>query len=92
MPVYQYIDTEHHRTIELIRPVAERDLVPAGLKRITVPQRVAIGGTSSSPADPTSCEAQVQRAYRDLEQKMPAREIAKEGGFTVERIKDVWKL
>lgn len=92
MPVYQYIDTEHNRTIELVRPVPERDLVPAGLKRIQVPQRVAIGGTSSSPTDPQSADAQVRKGFRDLETKMSAKEIAREGGFSVETIKQTWGI
>jgi hypothetical protein len=92
MPVYQYREVGTSNLVELVRSVAQRDSVPPGLERITVPARVAIGGTSSSPADPDSCEAQVRRGYRALENKMPAEAIAKEGGFSVDQIKEAWNM
>jgi len=92
VPVYQYFDEEKRRIVEFVRPIAERDCVPAGLKRIPIPQRIAICGTSSSPIDPTSADSQVPKAFRDLEQKIPAREIVKESGFSIEKVKEVWGM
>jgi hypothetical protein len=92
MPVYQYREVGTARVVELVRTVAQRDSVPPGLIRITVPERLTVTGTTSNPIDPTSCDAQVKRAYRQLEDKMPAEAIAKEGGFSVEKIKEVWNL
>lgn len=92
MPVYQYRDVKRNVLVELLRPVADRDQVPAELVRITVPLHIAIHGSSSSPMDPHTADAEVPRAFRQLEQTMPAREIAREGGFSVEKIKEVWNM
>jgi hypothetical protein len=94
MPIYQYEDIRFRcdRIVELQRTVAERDSVPAHLKRITVPVRIGIAGTSSTPIDPTSADAAVPRAYRQLEQKMGHREILKESGFSTGQVKEAWNM
>lgn len=75
------MDSDSNKVVEMIRPVAKRDFVPANLKRITVPQRIGIyTGTANSPRDEHSAEYQVPRAYRQLEQKSHGREWLKEGG------------
>ncbi|HVX56978.1 MAG TPA: hypothetical protein VHA37_04550 [Candidatus Saccharimonadales bacterium] len=89
MPVYEYLDTRSNRTVELCRPVAERDLVPAGLRRITVPRRIAV---MNSITDPHSAEGQVPKAFRQLEAKTSAKEIARETGYTVDQLKKVWAM
>lgn len=89
MPVYQYRD-DQGRVVELVRPVHARDQVPANLKRITVPVRLSICGTSSSPIDPHSADAAVPRAYRQLEEKTGGREFLKEGGFSVDQVREAW--
>jgi hypothetical protein len=91
MPLYQYLD-EAGRTVELMRPVAERDLVPPGLRRITVPVRVGIAGTSNDLKEPGSAEDAIPRAYREMEQTMPAREIVRESGFTIDQVKAAWNM
>lgn len=100
MPVYQYRDLSKTPArkgdpaciVELVRSVADRDLVPAQLERICVPVRVGIGGTSSDPVDPHSADGQVPRAYRQLEDKMDHHEILREGGFTVDQVKEAWRM
>lgn len=92
MPLYQYRDVQTGRLVELFRPVAGRDQVPAGLRRITVPERVGVQGTSSSPIDPGDADYQVPRAFRQVEEKMSAREIVRESGYTVDEIKRVWSM
>jgi hypothetical protein len=89
MPTYQYFDEEKRRIVEFQRPVAERDLVPAGLKRITVPERISIAGSSM---DEHSAPYQVPKAFKQLEQKVPAAEIVREGGFSIDRIKQIWNM
>lgn len=92
MPVYQYRDLKRGCVVELVRPVADRDLVPAHLERICVPVRVAVHGTSSSPMNPHDADSQVPKAFRQLEEKMSAREIVKEGGFSVNETKEIWNI
>ncbi len=92
MPVYQYRDLKRGVTVELVRPVADRDLVPPQLERICVPVRVAIHGSSSSPRDPDDADQQAPRALRQMEEKMPAREIVREGGFSVQETKEIWGI
>lgn len=92
MPIYQYRNLHTGKLEDHWRTVAQRDAVPPGLVRITVPQRVGIFGTSSDPIDEQSAEYEVPRAYRQLEAKMPAREILKEGGFSVDQVREAWRM
>lgn len=87
MPLYEYEDLANGGTVELCRPVAGRDDVPGHLRRITVPRRlgVLLGAVAESDADRA-----VPKAFRELEQTMPAREIARQTGFSVDHIKRVW--
>jgi len=89
MPVYQYLDTTNNETVEMIRTVAERDNVPPNYKRVTVPQRVVVCGAAR---DPYIADTQVPRAFRQLEEKVSAREIVRESGFSVEEVKQVWGM
>jgi hypothetical protein len=49
-------------------------------------------GIRSGAKDPTSAEVAVPRAFRQLEQTMPAREIERQCGFKVKAIKKTWKF
>ena len=91
MPIYEYWDKEQQVTVELRRAVIERDRVPANLSRITVPQRIGIAGTSSTPIDPTGADAQVPTALKSLSNNR-VNAMVKEGGFSVDKYKEVWGL
>jgi hypothetical protein len=90
MPVYEYED-EKGDLVELVRPVAQRDAVPPNLRRITVPRRVAVHGTSSSPMDPESAVKQVPEAFRSLS-RQEERDFVRESGFTVDQVKKTWGM
>lgn len=89
MPTYEYQDTRTGETVELVRTVAERDNVPNHLKRLTVPRRVAVKFGLLAEID---ADNSVPKAFRDLEQTMPAREIARQAGFSIDHIKRVWAM
>lgn len=91
MPVYQYRDTKSGGTVELIKPVSDRDLVPAHLQRITVPERVAVHGTTSSPICEQSADYQVPRGLKSLTNSQ-ANEMMKESGFSRDKFKQTWGL
>lgn len=86
MPTYQYEDQETGQLVELQKAVADRDQVPGHLKRITAPRSVRVLG-GRDPAEPDQA---VPRALRQLEEKIPAREIVQESGFTIEQYKQIW--
>lgn len=88
MPVYQYKNGTGE-VVELVRPVADRDMCPPGFQRVTVPVRVAISGAAR---DPYIADTQVPRAFRQLEEKVSAREIVKESGFSIEDVKRIWSI
>jgi len=90
MPIYQYLNSAGG-LVELLRTIAERDQVPAGLRRITVPARLAVLGTSSGPVDPHSAAGQVPRAYKQLEEKHGAG-FLKESGFSVDEVRETWNF
>ena len=90
MPVYQYEDKEG-RVVELVRPIAERDSAPRGFKRISVPGRVAVFGTSSDPLEESCADAAVPRALKALDNQT-VHKMVKESGFSVNKFKEVWGL
>lgn len=90
MPVYQYENPTTGEVIEELRTIAARDLAPKGFARITVPVRLAIGGTSSTPICETDAEAAVPRAFRQLEETKSWRAIEKGTGFSRDHIRRVW--
>jgi len=91
MPIYQYWNRKRGVTVELRRAVDERDQVSPGLQRITVPRRFAILGTSSTPMDPHTADAQVPKALKQLSNNQ-VNGMVKEGGFSVAKYKEVWGL
>lgn len=91
MPIYQYRD-QMGRVVELRRAVAERDDVPANLRRVTVPARVGLCG-SLAPICPTDADAAVPRAFREYELSgKSAGAIEKETGFSRDHIRRVWNF
>lgn len=92
MPVYQYRNLRTGRIEEHFRTIAQRDLVPPGCVRITVPARVALFGTSSDPRDEASADFQVPRAYRQLEEKVGTAGVTRESIFTPSEVREAWSF
>lgn len=90
MPLYEYID-ERGRTMELFKPVEQRDLVPEGWRRISVPRRVALFGTGNDLKEPSGAEAAVPRALKALDNGT-VNQMVKHSGFSVDKFKEVWGL
>lgn len=90
MPIYQYANGRGE-VVELVKPVAKRDCAPAGFKRISVPQRVALFGTSNEPKEESSAEAAVPKAFKALSNN-EVHKFVKESGFSVDKVKEVWGL
>jgi hypothetical protein len=88
MPVYQY-ENAKGQVREEVRTVAERDVCPEGYRRITVPQRLEVVGFRT---DPTSADGSVPKAFKQLEESMPASRIARETGFSVDQIRKTWAI
>lgn len=91
MPVYQYLNKRDGSTLELVKPVADRDAVPEHLQRITVPQRVAVHGTTSSPICEQTADHQVPRALRSLSNNQ-VNDMVKESGLSRDKFKRVWNM
>lgn len=89
MPIYEYEDKAGNR-VELFRTIERRDKVPAGLKRVV--SVTGRGPFTGSAQDPTCAEAAVPRAFKELEQTMPRREIERQSGFTTKQIKEAWNF
>jgi hypothetical protein len=89
MPIYQY-ENGAGNLVELFRTIAERDQVPKGLKRVTVPARLAIFGTSNDPRDEHSADSAVPKAYQELEEQTGGTAFLKESGFTRDQVRRAW--
>lgn len=82
--------------LELQRTVAERDNCPRGFRRVMVSPARPRGGPpthglfTGGARDPGEADLAVPRAFKELEQTMPADRIAREAGFSVNYIKDAW--
>jgi len=85
MPRYLYENRRTGRTVELFRRIEERDATGPDLRRLVAAPRVMRGAQ-----DPTVADMAVPRAFRELEQTMPASEIARNTGFSVAKLKRVW--
>lgn len=88
MPIYVYEEKTTGKTVELFRPVAQRDVVPANLRRIMVPQ--TIGYANSSHLREPGVQTDVPKAFRDYEASgVNWRTIEKETGFSRDRIRSI---
>lgn len=85
MPLYDYIDSETGRKVELFRTVAERDNVPANLRRI-IPHSFAL----LCPPDPYADAKGTQKALYQLEQQLGLPELERQTGFSRKQLKKVW--
>lgn len=90
MPLYQY-HGPGGEVLELQRPVADRDRCPPGFRRVTVPQRVALFGTSNDFQEESSAAAAVPKAFKELSNNEVNR-FVKESGFSVNQVKEIWGL
>lgn len=91
MPTYQYEDKQTGGVVELTRRIAERDAVPAHLRRITAPQRLTVFGTTSDKLDPGSADAAVPQALKSLT-NTEANQMIQSEGKGVDYFKKTWGL
>ena len=89
MPLYEYEDLKTGERVELCRAVERRDEVPPNLRRITVPKRLGVlmGALSDSDVDRAA-----PRAFRQLEDTMNAKDIARQTGFSIDQIRRAWAM
>lgn len=90
MPLYQY-ENGTGEVLELVRPVADRDCAPPGFRRVTVPQHLALFGTSNDRKEESSAEAAVPRALKQLDGNT-VNAMVRQSGFSVAKFKEVWNL
>ena len=67
---------------------SQRDVPMSGIDEIIASGRAP--GFHQGAKDPTSAEVAVPRAFRQLEQTMPAREIERQSGHSLRTIKKAW--
>jgi hypothetical protein len=90
MPIYEY---EHRKTgarVELFRTVHGRDCVDPQLRRVFTTS--APGLFTGKVLDPTSAAAAVPRAFKQLENQIPRREIERQSGFSTKQITQAWNF
>jgi hypothetical protein len=89
MPLYDYQNQAGERR-ELFRPIHQRDDAPMGFWRVlSVSHR---GRFTGKQADPTTADAAVPRAFKQLEQTLPREQIEKQSGFSVRELKQTWNF
>jgi hypothetical protein len=89
MPTYVYQHRTTGEQVERNVPVSERDNCAPDWFRVEVPSRV---GAHFNAKDPASADVAAPRGFRQLEQTMPASEIARQTGFSINHIKRVWDM
>lgn len=94
MPLYDYENAKGER-VELERTIAERDCAPEGFRRVlSTPassRRAPMSNLFTGQAgDPGEAVRAVPRAFKELEESMPADRIARAAGFSVKTIKRAW--
>lgn len=88
MPLYEYEDAATGERVELFRPIARRDCVPEGLRRVV--SLTGRGPFTGRARDPQCADVAVPRAFKELEQTMPRAQIERESGFNTRQIKQAW--
>jgi hypothetical protein len=71
MPLYEYHDPHTGVSVELRRPVEERDTPIVLTRKSNIPQRVAIVGMG--PTEEQTFDANIRRAYYKKEEKEGSR-------------------
>ncbi|MEW6303499.1 MAG: hypothetical protein AB1705_08520 [Verrucomicrobiota bacterium] len=87
MPLYEYVDTRTGNTVELIKPVAQRDQVPSHLRRVTVPRRLHV--TFGAPWE-MDVDVQMPKGLRQMEERIGVGRMERESGFTAKQLKQIW--
>ena len=88
MPVYQYEDSRNGSVIELERPVAERDKVPAHLKRFSVPQKLTLVGVGDPSPEPGSDQVKnIMKGYYKYEQRLGSRF---KSSYSADQVRRAW--
>lgn len=86
MPLYEYQDTASGRVVELVKPVAQRDVVPRNFVRLTVPSRICVKCGREFTQDD-----QVLAGARKVEANMSSEEFQRETGYSAKEMKKVWE-
>ncbi len=89
MPLYVFENARGEQREEF-RTVARRDEAPAGFRRVAACRTATI--IPGAVLDPTSADAAVPRAFKELEQTMPADQIERVTGYSPRKIKEVWNM
>ena len=90
MPLYEYEELDTGRLVELSRPMKLRDDCPPNLKRVM--SRTSRPRVGRGPIDPATADAAVPRALKQLEETMPADQIARQSGFSTKEMKRIWNI
>lgn len=89
MPLYDYENTKTGELVELYRPIAERDAVPAELRRFQVPCRIGLPFASTA-VDPQCADVAVPRALKQMEITMGTRQLENAMGKSPGELKKIW--
>lgn len=93
MPTYEYLNTLTGKTVERTCPVAERDNVPAHLKRqIASVMRDCFGFMGRDSCREPGVDEGVPKAFRQLEDQQGWRKTCREAGFSVDHIRRTWNM
>lgn len=89
MPLYDYEDTRTGARVELFRYVADRDKVPAHLRRL-MPDRLLVHGHGLKETDPINFVESARRGFSLAEDRLGRSGLAKEMGMSIPEIRRVW--
>ncbi|HTA30715.1 MAG TPA: hypothetical protein VK731_09515 [Candidatus Cybelea sp.] len=76
--------------MEEFRTVGRRDECPPGFRRVVSRTSCRVAGHEA--LDPQSADAAVPRALKQLESQYDAKRIAKDAGWSVNQLKETWKI
>lgn len=94
MPLYDYIDKRTGKLVEIHRPIDRRDCVPPHLKRVVfgTAKNGRVNSFITGAIDPTSADAAIPRALKEMEATMSHQEICRQAGWSAETLKQTWKI
>lgn len=88
MPIYTYENSATGERVDVAMSVRQRNFYQPGWRRVLEPGRLCV---KNDTVDPNSADGAVPKALRELEMTMPAREIARQSGFSIEHLKKTWQ-